>query len=244
LKKWKIVLIAFFVLIIASASYLVYELKFKTYDVADEQVNEIVEQQFEIELPDGTIAQVDHEGNVSVVNEDGTVSQYEDLAQLTNALAQASNNVSGTTTEANNNSNSSEQNGSTSNSNAPTNSPNTTERITVATIKAKYEPTMGMLEEQTRTRLNALIGQAKDEYTTKKNNGEKISYGYFYRKYTGAAASLEASTDAAVAAVIKAVEAELTANGFAASHAASLTEQYNATKEKLRSELMKKTINF
>lgn len=249
MKKWKIVLIAFLVLIIGAASYIVYELKFKTYDVADAEVENIVNQNFQIELPDGTIAEVDHVGNVTVINEDGTVTTYKDLAQLTNSINNQTNNLTNETTSSTNgtssNSNSSEQNGSSSSSNAQTNrSSNKVERVTVATIKSKYEPTMKMLEDQTRSRLNALIGQAKDEYTTKKNNGEKISYGYFYRKYSGAAENLEASTDAAVAALIKAVEAELTANGFASSHAATLTEQYNATKEKLRSELMKKTINF
>lgn len=43
MKKFKIFAIIVLVLIIAGGSYLLYMFKFKEYDVADEEVKEIVE---------------------------------------------------------------------------------------------------------------------------------------------------------------------------------------------------------
>ena len=59
-----------------------------------------------------------------------------------------------------------------------------------------------------------------------------------------AATSLEQSTASAVNAVVKLVEAELKANGYNKEHAQSYVEQFESTKESLRSELMKKVLDY
>ena len=88
----------------------------------------------------------------------------------------------------------------------PTPKPQVEEKPTVATIKGKYAGTFSAFETQVRGKINGLVGQAKAEYDAKKANGESVSYSYFYKKYSGAATALEASTDASFEALMGVVE--------------------------------------
>jgi ABC-type cobalt transport system substrate-binding protein len=63
-KKIKITLLTILIIIIAAGSYLLYQFKFKEYDTADEEVSEIIEDPYVVELPDGTTITIDEEGNV------------------------------------------------------------------------------------------------------------------------------------------------------------------------------------
>lgn len=244
MKKFKMFLIALAVIFVAAGGYLIYELKFKSYDVADEKVDSIIEEEFEVELPDGQVAKISKDGNVEIISSSSTSSE-------TNASGSSQSNSNDSSEGDNNDTSANESNSAangqaSSGSNKSPNSNNSTDknRVTVATIKDKYTKTFSIIETQSRNRLNALISEAKNEYTTKKNNGENISYGYFYRKYMGAATSLEQSTTAAVNSIVKLVEMELKANGYDASHAQSFVDQYEKTKENLRSDLMKKVLNY
>jgi hypothetical protein len=250
-KKLKIFLIALAVIILGVGGYVLYELKFKSYDVADSKVDSILQETFEVELEDGTKLKIDSTGNVVVesieTNEGSQTVTNEQLSNRTESNA----NINDADADANSSANTSSNNTASGANEAAGSSNNTTnpsneqaERVTVATIKNKYNTAFKLLESQTKSRLNSLISEAKTEYTTKKNNGEKISYGYFYRKYMGAATSLEQSTTYAVNAVVKLVEADLKANGFDAEHAQSFVEHYEKTKEGLRSELMKKVLDY
>ena len=53
-KKIKITLLTILIIIIAAGSYLLYQFKFKEYDTADEEVSEIIEDPYVVELPDGS----------------------------------------------------------------------------------------------------------------------------------------------------------------------------------------------
>lgn len=269
MKKLKYVLIALAVILLCVAGYLVYELKFKSYDTADTEVDALLEEAFEVTLPDGSVIQVDKEGNI-VDNEAGnsedraaggdepsdsestdTTSEPDEKAQQDPKTVTTSNGNNSTSvnsgTSANNGTGTNASGSKTPPATQPT-KPNSSatpqEKVTVSTIKAEYTPTFAAIENQVRNRMNGLISQAYDEYSTMKKNGESIKYGYFYRKYMGAATALESSTDATVNTVVSLVEKDLQANGFDKSYAQTFVDEYKATKKSLREDLMDKAMSF
>lgn len=239
-SKLKYVLLAFIVLILAVGGYVLYELKFKKYDVADPAVEEIVKDNYVLELPDGTTVTIDSEGNI-VENSSGT-SPKESVNATNSENAQTTdspinNSSSSTATKEN-------QASTTADNNTQSNNTNENSTPTVASIKEKYMPTLNALEAQASSRLNGLLSSAASEYSSKKANGEEISIGYFYSKYMGAAQSLEAGTDAAFNGLISIVEQDLEANGFDKSHAQSFRDQYEAAKQARQDELLSKAKGF
>lgn len=266
-KKLIISLSVLGVIALCVGGYLLYIMKFKEYDIADESVTEIVEESFEIELPDGTIITLDDSGEDIVqkdpvkesdkepgneegqADSDSTSDDSEDDGSIpVSGKDQSSKTPSGTSngsSNSNSNSNSNKGSGSTSKpttGNSTAGPGNTGTKVTVASIKEKYNPAFTALEDQAESKLNALIGRAKNEYLTKKENGEKIDYGYFYNKYTSAAAELEGRTDNVFRGVLKAVEKDLEKNGYDKSYAKSFQDQYNAQKKSRKDALMKKVV--
>lgn len=63
-KYWKKIVLVLGIIFLSVAGYLVYLFQFKEYDVADEQVDEITKENYEVELPDGSKIIVDGDGNV------------------------------------------------------------------------------------------------------------------------------------------------------------------------------------
>lgn len=261
MKKLKYVLIALAVIVLGVAGYLVYELKFKSYDTADTEVDALLEETFELTLPDGSVILVDKEGNIVDNKADNSVDRDAGGIEQSDSTSTNTANESDGNTEANTVTNSTANNSTSTNNGNSTNTaggtitstnkqtkPNSTtspkEKVTVSTIKAQYTPTFSMIEDQARDRINGLISQAYDEYSTKKKNGESIKYGYFYRKYMGAATALESSADATVNTVVSLVEKDLQANGFDKSYAQTFVEEYKATKKALRDDLMDKALDF
>lgn len=274
MKKLKYIFIALAVIVLCIGGYIVYELKFKSYDTADPEVDALIEETYNVELPDGTVIVVDKEGNIvenktsdsqnngvttasaqtSSTNENSDSTQDDEKGTETgttnngNGSSNSNSGQTGTSASSNSSSNTGTT-GSNSNANPNTNtntggSNKPAEKVTVASIKAKYEGTFKSLENQSRARINSLISQAANEYSTKKSNGESISYGYFYKKYMGAANGIEAATDSTVNVVVGLVEKDLQKNGFDKSYAQSFKEDYNAMKESLRSEMMDKALSF
>ncbi|MBS7345598.1 MAG: hypothetical protein KIG60_08150 [Caryophanon sp.] len=99
MKKWKWFLVIVLVLFLAIGGTALYFFKFKTYDVADEKVDAVLEENFELELPDGTVVVVDKDGNIveekaattvtelpvgATVNEDGTTVTLPDGQVIAN----------------------------------------------------------------------------------------------------------------------------------------------------------------
>lgn len=228
-KKLLYALLTFVLLLVCVGGYTLYIFKFKEYDVADPEVDKIKEEHFTITLPDGTELELDGEGNVIGEKSKPTASAAQGPSGVGSSDVENSNNAQGTNSD------------STTGSTAPPT--NTNEKLTVADIKNQYKPTLAALEQQINGKLNGLIGQAKNEYSTKKANGENISYSYFYQKYVGAAESLEASTDAVFESVMGMIEQDLEENGYSGSYADSFREEYNATKESLRSSLLDKAMS-
>ena len=268
MKKLKYVLIALAVIVLSVAGYLVYELKFKSYDTADTEVDALLEETFELTLPDGSVILVDKEGNIVDNKADNSAESDTDGVTPTNSSSTTTDDDSGEETASdstnintdgksddetvagneNTGTNTSDRTNSSNGKPASTTKPNGSnapqEKVTVSSIKAQYTPTFSMIENQARTRINSLISQAANEYSTKKKNGESIKYGYFYRKYMGAATAMEKSTDATVKTVVGLVEKDLQANGFDKSYAQTFMEDYKATKKALRDDLMDKALSF
>ncbi|GEN81806.1 hypothetical protein SLU01_01180 [Sporosarcina luteola] len=238
-KKWKISLAIVVALVLGAGAYLAYILKFKEYDVADEEVAEIVENPYEIELPDGSKLVIDEDGKVSEQNTNNEVDAGdENEGEATSGSTTTQKDSTAGITPPKSNADKTNSN----EAKKPSKPSNTDKKLTVADVKGKYEPVFRQLEAQADTKINSLIGRAKKEYSDKKANGESISYGYFYNKYMGAATSLESSTDAVFYGVIEAVEAELVANGYNKSYAKSFIDEYEATKKSRRDGILKKVV--
>lgn len=219
-------------LVVLGGGYALYEFKFKSYDVADEKVDEIIEDNYEIKLPDGTEVTVDQEGNIiEKVSEDFVLSTDETSSATDSTSTDGTNETSTTSTG---DQSSTEKSDSISNND----STHETAKPTVKSIKEMYTPSLEALQAQATSRINGLIANAKAEYKAKKANGESISIGYFYNKYMGAAESLEASTDAAFNSILSIIERDLAANGFDKSHAQSLRDDYEAMKQARRDSIL------
>ncbi len=199
-KKWTYILLSFFLLLLIAGGYLFYLFNYKEYDVADSEVEKIIEENFQVTLPSGTELALDREGEIA--NKMITVS-----ADITDSTM------------------------------------NDGENQTVADIKDKYRPILKELDSLASAKMTSLAEQAIDEYQTKKEKGENISYSYFYQKYMGAAEELEANTDALFENVMALVEQELAASGFNSSYGDSFREDYEATKKGLRKSLYEKMLD-
>ena len=256
-KWWLSALLVVVLLVVIGGGYALYEFKFKTYDVADEKVDDIVEEDYVIQLPDGTEISIDDEGNIVdkssgqlVLNTNGSsTSTDSNLTQLGQSQQKGQSEQSGQSAQTGQTGQSNETQGNPSNStvnNSGTTQPNSSttptsqvaEKPTVKSIKAKYTPTLQALQSQANGRINGLVSNAKAEYSQKKANGESISIGYFYNKYMGAANSLEASTDAAFNSLMTLIENDFVSNGYDKSHAQSFRNDYEAMKEERRNSLL------
>lgn len=271
-KKLKWFLLSFLVIVLAVGGYILYEFKLKTYDVADEQVDAIVDEGFTLALPDGTEVKVDAKGKIQdevvsgkyklenedvyVVIKNNRIVKVIDVngQEIThntvkpNLTVEKKNNQVVILTEDGSNitvkpgkPGATETTGTT----GTTGTPGVTEpeqKPTVANIKDKYASSFSALQSQAESKLSGLIGLAKEEYSNKKGNGESVSFGYLYNKYMAAASGMEASTDAAFESLMGVVESDLENNGFNKSYASSFRDDYEATKESLRSELYNKAL--
>lgn len=257
--KW--VLLSFGVVILLGGSYILYEFKFKTYDVADAKVDQIIDEGYEIELPDGTSMKIASDG--SIIEEKNKANEEEEKQSeektkpevpTANAATKepATGSVSTVSQPVKEQADEvvkeevpvkKEPAAAKPANPQPSNPPAVKPKpVTAESIKEKYRGTLVSLQKQAEARVDNLVNAAKKEYAVKKANGEKISAGYFYAKYMGSSDSLESSTDAAFENLMKALEAELAANGFNKSEAQSFRNEYNQTKEELRSTLMKKAL--
>ncbi|MBM7610265.1 hypothetical protein JOD29_003544 [Lysinibacillus composti] len=237
-KKWKYILLVFVLLLVAIGGYALYVFKFKEYDVADPEVDEIIEETYTIELPDGTELVVNKDGKIVEEKKpaEGSDSQVSKDKEATAGEEDESKSPNTSTSTGKQN----DASTSTGSSKTPNSTTGQNSKPTVGEIKAKYTGTFQSLQGQAESKINGLIGQAASEYSSKKANGESISVGYFYSKYVGAANSLEASTDATFNTLISVIEQDLEANGYDKSYAQSFRDEYEATKEARRNALLSK----
>ncbi|RDI39984.1 hypothetical protein [Falsibacillus pallidus] len=264
MKKFlKIASIVVLLLVLAGGGTVYYFLKVKKYDVADEKVEKITNSDYKIDLPDDSDSSTDATGSGSD-SSDKTASGTNDTKDnstdgstgtTVSGKSGDKNNI-GSTTVQKTSSTTASTNGktstntststSTSKNDDKTNGSNIDSQdsntVTVASIKDKYRPVFSNLEAQANDKVKSMLTLAFSEYQTKKENGESISFGYFYSKYNGAAADLEAKTDEVFNVVYGALKNDLKKHGYSTSHAKEFKEQYENEKSFRRSALMKKAM--
>lgn len=249
-KVWKYILSILLVIILATAGTIYYFLNVKTYDTADEEIEEIIESDYEIDLPiidhtpDSTIEDkgdntgTNNNEDQSSTDKDNNTGDINNGEQTTGTdkTSTGSNNPVSNNTETNPSKNTS----SGTKQPAKNTSPEETIEITVANIKDLYRPVFQSLESQANGKIDSLLSRAVGEYHAKKADGATISYSYFYQKYTSAGRDLEAKTDVAFNTIFKALEKDLKKHGYSQSHANDFKEQYAATKKARESALIAK----
>jgi hypothetical protein len=233
-KKWKIILSIIVLIIAIGAGTVYYFFNIKEYKTADKKVEEIVETEYDIKLPgeDNTTSSPAEttEEQAAAIDESGSSAESSSEGTTSDASQQKGNNNSSSTT--------------TSSSTPTDKGQQAAAKPTAAAIIEKYKPTFHELESQADGKLNSLVSYAFSEYSSKKASGEKVSYGYFYSKYTSAAETLEAGTDAAFNYVYNALVNELKKSGYSANEAQSIKDQYNSMKKQRRSALMSKAMSY
>lgn len=75
-KYWKKIVMVLAILLLSVAGYLLYIFQFKEYETADENVDKVVQEEYKVELPDGSTIILDKEGNV--VEDSNAVATTED----------------------------------------------------------------------------------------------------------------------------------------------------------------------
>jgi ABC-type cobalt transport system substrate-binding protein len=247
-KVWKYILSILLVIILATAGTIYYFLNVKTYDTADEEIEEIIESDYEIDLPiidqtpDSTIEDKgDNTGTNNNVDESSTDNNTEDINNNDQTTG-TDKTTTGSKNPASNNTGTNPSKNTSSGTKQPANetTPEETNEITVANIKDLYRPVFQSLESQANGKIDSLLSRAVGEYHAKKAEGATISYSYFYQKYTSAGRDLEAKTDVAFNTIFKALEKDLKKHGYSPSHANDFKEQYAATKKARESALIAK----
>lgn len=227
MKKWKIVLISLVVILLCGAGTAYYFLNIKEYDVADEEVNEVTDAEYKVEIP--------------------TLEEIESKEETGDKVEEGKGTSTSNTESSSESSNSTNDKSTADNQNTATNSSKTSEsassgNVSVESIKKRYKYAFTQLEDQATGRVDALISRAYNEYSGKKGNGEEISFSYFYVKYSQAGKTLEARTDEAFNAVYNQLQKELKASGYSVEHAEEYRQAYNKAKEARRSAIMKKAM--
>lgn len=227
MKKWKIVLISLVVILLCGAGTAYYFLNIKDYDVADEEVNELTDAEYKVEIPTLEEIETKEETGDGVENGNSTNTSNTDFS--TESASLTGSNSTGTQQKAATISSKTSEKASSGN-------------VSVESIKKRYKYAFAQLEDQATGRVDALIGRAYNEYSGKKGNGEEISFSYFYVKYSQAGKTLEAKTDEAFNAVYNQLQRELKASGYSVEHAEEYRQAYNKAKETRRSAIMKKAM--
>ncbi len=255
---WKILISLVLILIIGGTGAAYYFFKIKTYDVADEEVEKITKTDYEIILPDENgssaieekinetkkQAESSEPNKGSIKNEEN--SSGTNTAEANTAAANVSTSAAYSSTDKKTgNKSSSNQSSSLSDKETGSTSKDSgqdtvVKEVTVANIKEKYYLSFEYLQIQANSKIDALISQAYGEFQTKRNNGETISFSYFYQKYSSASASLESSTDAAFNIIYSALQDDLKKNGFSPSHANSFKEEYETAKDAREAAILNK----
>jgi ABC-type cobalt transport system substrate-binding protein len=249
-KVWKYILSFLLVIILATVGTIYYFLNVKTYDIADEEIKEIVESDFEIVLPgaENSLPSNNDENSNSNNNNGATKSnETETDSENSSAVGVTSNSIddnksSESTGNSQTDTNESDKNTTTkpNSNNQPNKNTTPTKEVTVKQIKDLYRPVFKSLQSQANGKIDSLVSRAIGEYRTQQSNGESISYSYFYQKYSSAGKELEAKTDDAFNYIYNALENELKNNGYSTSHAKDFRNQYEVSKKERESLLLAK----
>ncbi len=238
-KFWKVFLLSLLAIILVASGLAYYFLKVKTYETADAEVEEITESEYEIVLPEEEV----EEG----ANEESEETNSDQKESTGNEGTESNQSSSNTASNSNNDKEDQKQSSGSGDQTGSTSTEHSTQvkedTVTVAEIKDKYRPSFQNLQDQANGKIDSLVSKAFTEYKTKKENGEKISLGYFYNKYTNAADALEGKTDTAFNTIYKALQKDLKKHGYSTSHAKEFKEHYENEKSSRRTALLNKAVD-
>ncbi|PIC99906.1 hypothetical protein [Sporosarcina sp. P29] len=240
-------------LIVVSGGYLLYLFQFKEYDVADDRIEEILEDPYDVVLPKGTKLLLDHKDGKGdklikvhpVIEEDkreGEQSEDETTFSFDDtglSSATAAGEVAGNSSVDRPSSLSTFEDESP---NADANNPMPTAKVTVAEIKKKYEPVIISFYSQMYAKHHSVIDRVKDEHSIKKEAEESFSYAYMYSKYMGVADTFEAKTDFMFNGIIESLEKDLAANGYSNVYSKGFKDEYEAGKKERRDEILSEAL--
>jgi hypothetical protein len=216
-KTWKIFSIIGASMIVMVAVTIYYFIDIKEYDTQDAAVEKIVDEKFEIELPE------DEDSGQEIVAEGEDSESEEPNKEGLTASAETKTETS-----------------TSGSSEAVTTKPSTPVKPSAASIIEKYRPSFNSLESQATVKLDNLLAYAFSEYKGKKTDGEEISYFYFYNKYNSAAKKLEGSTDSSFYVIYNALVSELEQHGYSAKEAQSIKDHYEGLKKERRNAIVNK----
>ncbi|MBS8265624.1 hypothetical protein DYI25_14440 [Mesobacillus boroniphilus] len=255
MKKWKIILAAFSLLLIAGAGYVYYLLEVKTYEVKDEKVEEVVSEDYDIALPeeessDGaapaqeTADETGEEKDTTAASEESDGQNRDSSNTTTETTSTGSNNKESTTkVDKSSLTVSTDKKAAKTASSEKTDTkqkPKAPAKPAAKEIAAKYEPSFVQLEAQANSKIDALVSHAYSEYKTKQQDGENVDYFYFYSKYSTAGKILERKTDSTFNYVYNALVNELINNGYDSTEAQKFKTAYEAAKKERRSAILNK----
>ncbi|HSP23212.1 MAG TPA: hypothetical protein VLQ20_12895 [Planococcus sp. (in: firmicutes)] len=221
-------------IILILGGYLAYLFEFKEYNTSDAEVDVLTKEEYIIELADGSKIVLDKNGNLirHITGTDGKVTTVDFADSL--PISQVSDGAVASVT-------SDSDKSSAEKASVPDASNEKAVKASVKDIEEQYAPALADIEKQAYDNLDNLINLAKSEYLEMEANDQKISYPYFYNKYTGAASKLEARTDKVFEGIMQIMEHELKVNGHSSDTVDSLHKEYKNKKNKLRRDILKET---
>lgn len=267
-KPFKIVIVTILLLMTGGAGTGFYFLNVKEFEVADEKVEKITKNDYQVDLPDlngngagdavtsTDVADGDAAADTENSNESdssirvgtlvGTKQDRTASQSVTNSdPVVASNNGSTSDVVSENKADKSASSkpsaGDTAKGSRDGNVDATV--ITAETIKAAYRPSFESLQAQANAKIDALVNTAVSEYQMKKQNGESVSITYFYRKYSSAGNELERNTDETFHYIYDSLVNDLEDRGFSVSEANEFKTQYDSAKKARESALIEKAKN-
>ncbi|MFC4403012.1 hypothetical protein [Gracilibacillus xinjiangensis] len=236
---WKKVLFSLLGLVVIGAGFFSYFFFIKDYDIEDEQVDKILENEYDLTIPqESTIEPTDKEESNSIPEnrpDESSISNNNESEELTTGDSHEESNERNSNSTSSTKAMADEQTGVEYDGSQG-------EKATAQEIIAKYKPTFSSLHSQAEARLNELAEYAYSEYKEEREAGENISYTYLFQKYKSAAARLEDKTDSVFNQVYGQLVNELENNGYSSEKAQAIYDEYQTVKDSTEKKLMKKML--
>lgn len=258
MSKKKVVLSIFAATLLLTGAVLYYLLAVKEYAIDDERVIDLVENEYTVTLPGEFEEPLEEEED----NTDTSVSSATEETDKENTETEASSQEStGTSTSASSTaesdkkavaqtktgtaSQSKKSEGSTSKEKDKNGeSASEAKKVSANVIIEHYVPSFAELESQANERINALVEYAQNDYITKKQSDQEVSYISFYTKYSTAGRTIEKNTDAAFDVIYQALVQTLKEYGHDESKAKPIKDHYEQSKKERRNSLIDKAKTY
>lgn len=220
-KKLTIIVSIVIAFVIVGCGYLLYIFQIKEYEVADDIVDEIIYDPYDVILPNGTRLVIENANDQSIELK----KEYPDLEvdALKEEYLSAEYSVEIPISEG--------KGKGKRFVNIDSRPSKYTDRVTVSQIKKKYELVIKHFHYQADKKLDYLTDHAQDEYSVKKESNENVSYAYMYNKYKIAEDMIELQTDTMFNGIMGSLEKGLESNGYHKVYSKSFRDEYEEKKK-------------